>query len=95
MREISFRTKDKGNLPHLLYIFCKLKTLGTEFNTVACSVNRYFIFIEIHRGKDDKKNINLPSEAWGNSILEKEDDGRNKTDSSEGRKRGHTGLFYF
>ena len=35
---IRFRIKEKGNLPHLSYIFRKPEPLGTEFKTVSCYV---------------------------------------------------------
>ena len=35
MSEIRFRTTEKGNLPHLSYIFRKPEPLGTEFKTAA------------------------------------------------------------
>ena len=35
MSAIRFRTTEKGNLPHLSYIFQKLDPLGNEFKTVA------------------------------------------------------------
>ena len=47
MSAIRFRTTAKGNLPHLSYIFRKTEPLGTEFNTVACSVTGAFILIEL------------------------------------------------
>ena len=52
MSEIRFRKTAKGNLPHLSYIFRKTEPLGTEFNTVACSVTGAFILIELQRGKE-------------------------------------------
>ena len=51
MSAIRFRTAAKGNLTHLSYIFRKIEPLGTEFNTIAYSVTRGLIFIEIYRGK--------------------------------------------
>ena len=45
-----FRTTAKGNLPHLSYIFCNLDPLGTESNTVACSVAGALILVEVQRG---------------------------------------------
>ena len=41
----------KGDLPHLSYIFRKSEPLGTELNTVACSVTGALMFIEVHRVK--------------------------------------------
>ena len=51
MSAILFWTKEKGNLPHISYIFRKTDPLGTEFNTVACSVTWALILIELQRGK--------------------------------------------
>ena len=58
MSAIRFRTKAKGNLPHLSYIFCKPKQLGTEFNTVVCSVTWALLFVEVQRGKEGMKSRN-------------------------------------
>ena len=55
---IRFWTTGKGNLSHLSNIFRKLETMDTEFNTVACSVTGSLLFIEVHRGKEGKKQIN-------------------------------------
>ena len=52
MSEIRFWTTEKGNLPHLYYIFRKPEPLGTEFKTVASSVTGAFLFIEFQRGKE-------------------------------------------
>ena len=48
MSLIRFWAADKENLPHLSYILHKPEPLGTEFNTVDCSVTGAFIFIYIH-----------------------------------------------
>ena len=56
MSAILFWTTEKGNLPHLSYIFRKPEPLGTEFNTVACSVTGALLFIEIQRGKEGIKD---------------------------------------
>ena len=45
MSAIRFRTTAKGNLPHLSYILRKPEPLGTEFNTVDCSVTGALISI--------------------------------------------------
>ena len=52
MIAIHFWTTTKGDLTHLSYIFLKPEPLGTEFNTVACSVTGDFFSIEINRGKE-------------------------------------------
>ena len=51
MIAIRLRKKVKGNLLHLSYIFQKPDPLGTELNTVACSVTGALLFIEVQRGK--------------------------------------------
>ena len=45
MNAIRFWTTEKGNLPHLSYIFRKPEPLGTKFKTVACSVTGVLLFI--------------------------------------------------
>ena len=60
--EIRFRKTAKGNLPHLSYIFRKPEPLGTEFNTVACSVTGALIFIEVQIGKEGTKKSNYQQE---------------------------------
>ena len=51
MSAIIFGRKEKGNLPHLSYIYRKSDSLGKEFKTVACYVTGALLFIEVHRGK--------------------------------------------
>ena len=51
MSVIRFWTTAKGGLPHLSYIFRKPDPLGTELNTVACSVTGSMLFIEVQIGK--------------------------------------------
>ena len=51
MSAICFRTTEKGNLPHLSYIFHKPYPLRTQFKTVACYVSGDLLFIELQRGK--------------------------------------------
>ena len=58
MSAICFRTTTKGNLPHLSYIFRIPDPLGTEFNTVTCSVTGSLILIEVQRIKEGVKHIN-------------------------------------
>ena len=53
MSAICFRTTTKGNLPHLSYIFRIPDPLGTEFNTVTCSVTGSLILIEVQRIKEN------------------------------------------
>ena len=57
MSAIRFRTKAKGNLPHLSYIFRKPEPLGTEFKKVAFYVTGDLLLIEVHRGKEGIKHI--------------------------------------
>ena len=52
MSAICFHIMGKGNLRHLSYMFRKLEPLGTEFNTVACSVTGIFLFLEVQIGKE-------------------------------------------
>ena len=56
MSAISFWKMAKGNLPHLSYIFRKPDPLGTDFNTVACSITWDLLFVESQRGKEVAKN---------------------------------------
>ena len=58
MSAISFWTTEKGDLPHLTYIFHKTEPLGIEFNTLFCSVTGYLIFIEVHISKEGKNHRN-------------------------------------
>ena len=56
MSAIRFRTTEKGNLPHLYYIFRKPEPLGAEFKTVAFSVTGALLFIEVQMGKEGMKH---------------------------------------
>ena len=56
---IRFLNTAKGYLPRLSYIFHKPEPLGTDFNTVACSVTRYLVLIKIQICKEGTKNINF------------------------------------
>ena len=49
---IRFWTTEKGNLPHLLYIFRKPESLELEFKTVTYSVSWALLLIEIQIGKE-------------------------------------------
>ena len=62
MSEIRFRTTEKGNLPHLSYIFRKPEPLGTKFKTVVCSVTGALLFIEVQRGKEGMKDSRYQKE---------------------------------
>ena len=55
MSAIRFRTTEKGNLPHLSYIFRKPEPLGTDCKTVACSFIGALLLIESQRGKKGMK----------------------------------------
>ena len=57
MSAIIFWTTEKGNLPHLSYIFRKLEPLGTELKIVAYYVTGALILIEVHIGKEGMKNF--------------------------------------
>ena len=48
---IRFWTMEKGELPHLFYIFRKPDPPGTEFMAAACYVTWALLLIEVHRGK--------------------------------------------
>ena len=56
MSAISFWTTEKGDLPHLTYIFHKTEPLGIEFNTLFCSVTGYLIFIKVQGWKEGMKH---------------------------------------
>ena len=56
MSAIRFRTKAKGNLPHLSYIFRKTETLVTMFRKFACYVTWALLFIEVKSGKEGMKD---------------------------------------
>ena len=56
MSAIRFLNTEKGNLPNLFYILCNQEPQGRDLNAVACSITRDFLFIGIHRGKDETKN---------------------------------------
>ena len=45
MSVIRFCTIDNSILPHLSYIFHKLKLLGTDLNCVACFATGVLLFI--------------------------------------------------
>ena len=57
MSAIRFRTKEKGNLPHLSYILLKPDPLGEELKLVACSVTGALLFIDVHRRKEWKNHV--------------------------------------
>ena len=62
MSAIRFWTTEKGNLPHLSYIFRKTDPLGTNFKTVACSLTGALLFIEVLRGKEGMKDSRYQQE---------------------------------
>ena len=49
MNGISFGDTANQKLTHLSYIVCKPEALGGDFNTVACSVASFLLFLEIQR----------------------------------------------
>ena len=51
MVDICLRTTEKGNLPHLSYIFHKTGPVVKDLNNLDCSVTGALILIEIQRGK--------------------------------------------
>ena len=57
MNAILFQTTEKGNLPHLSYIYRKPEPLGAELKTVAYYVTGALVFIEVHIGKEGMKNF--------------------------------------
>ena len=56
MSAIRYRTKLKGGLPHLSFIFRKPELLGTDFKTVALSVTGSLLLLDIHMGKKVMKS---------------------------------------
>ena len=64
--EISFRMEAKGNLPHLSYIFLKPYPLGTEFNTVTCSVKGDLVFIKVKRRNERTKHSKYQNQIGSN-----------------------------
>ena len=50
MSAICFWETAKGNSSHLSYILCKPEPLGTEFKTVACSVQGHFYLLKYREG---------------------------------------------
>ena len=58
MSVISFWNTEKVDLHHLPFIFCNMEPLGTDLNTVSCSVNGALLFFDIQRGKEHVNNIN-------------------------------------
>ena len=71
MSAIRFRTTAKGNLPHFSYIFRNPEPLGTEFNTVACSVTGALLFIEVQRGKEGMKHSRYQKELGATTACTK------------------------
>lgn len=59
------QTEKTGNLPHLLYIMRKPENLGTEFKTVACSILKVMLALELQQGIDDPNNRKYVTEANG------------------------------
>ena len=47
------QTKKTGNLPHLSFIQRKPEDLGTELKTMACSLSKIMIYMEIQRSRTD------------------------------------------
>ena len=72
MSAIRFRTTAKGNLPHLSYIFWKPEPLGTEFNTIACSVTGTLLFTEVQRGKEVMKDSRYQKELGATAACTKQ-----------------------
>ena len=71
MSAIRFQTMAKVNLPHLSYIFRKLKPLGTKFNKVACSITAALLFIEVQRGEEGMKEICYQKDLGATAVCTK------------------------
>ena len=95
MSEIRFQTTAKGNLPHLSYIFRKAEPLGTEFKTVACSITRYLLFIEVHRGKEVMKHIKYQKELGATAACTKRMMEATKGIGQKSIKEGTKDCFLF
>ena len=51
------RTTKHGNLPHLSFIQRKPEDLGTEMKTIACTVTKIMLGIELCRAKEDPNGL--------------------------------------
>ena len=71
MSAIWFRTTEKGNLPHLSYIFRKPEPLGTDFKTVACSVTGALLSTKVQRGKQGMKDSRYQQELGATAACTK------------------------
>ena len=92
MSTIRFCTMSKGYLTHLSYIFRKPEPLGTEFETVACSVTEDFIFLGIQRGEEGMKSIWFHLELGNTATCAKILMERTKMDGEEGLERINGGF---
>ena len=95
MSAIRFQTTEKGNLPHLSYIFRNPEPLGTEFNTVVCSIIGDLIFIEVQRDKEVMKHINYKNELAATADCTKRMMGATKGIGQKSIKRGTKYFFLF
>ena len=95
MSAIRFRTTAKGNLPHLSYIFRKTEPLGTEFNTVACSVTGDLLFIEVQRGKEGTKDSRYQQELGATAACTKRMMEETKGIGQKSKKGGTKYCFLF
>ena len=95
MSAIRFWTTEKGNLPHLSYIFRKPEPLGTDFNTVACSVTGALLCIEFHRGKEGMNHRKYQQELGANASCTKRMAEATKGIGQKSIKGGTKNCFLF
>ena len=95
MSAIRFRTTEKGNLPHLSYIFRKPEPLGTEFKTVAWSVTGALLFIEVQRGKEGIKDRRYQQELRATAACTKRMVEETKGIGQKSKKGGPKDFFLF
>ena len=95
MSAIRFWTTEKGNLPHLSYIFRKPEPLGTEFKTVYCSVTGALLFIEVQRGKEGMKNSRYQQELGATAACTKRMMDETRGVGQKSKKGGPKDFFLF
>ena len=71
MSAIIFRTKAKGNLPHLSYIFHNLEARGKELNTVTCYVTGTLVLIDVQIGKEVMNHLKYQQEIGATASFTK------------------------
>ena len=95
MSAILFRTTEKGNLPHLSYIFRKPELLGTKFKTVACYVTGALLFIEVQREKEGMKYSRYQKELGATAACTKRMMEETKGIGQKSKKGGPKDCFLF